>query len=92
MSAHPSEISALARKFFEYAATLHPGRSMVSISDVAAPSATAMLALDFLQKNGYLVGRIHRSTGNDEGVVAISDVRLTQRGQHWLAMLKRLST
>jgi hypothetical protein len=88
----PSETSSLAGKFLQHIASLHPDRPMVSISDVKAPSAAAMKALDFLCKNSFVAGRSYRSTGNDEGVVAISEVRLTRRGRDWLAMLKGPST
>lgn len=65
---------------------------MVSTSDIAAPYSDSLQALAYLVAGGFVVGRVHWSNGNAEGVIAITGVRLTPRGKDWLARLNETQT
>lgn len=65
---------------------------MVSVSDIDAPYADALKALAYLDAGGFVVGYVHPSTGNAEGVIAITEVHLTPRGKDWLARLNETQT
>ena len=88
MSAPQTEITLLAGKALQLIANLPPDRRMVSVSDLDAPNdAAAMAALAYLDAGRFVIGRVNRSNGNTEGVIALSEVRLTSRGRDWLSRL-----
>lgn len=85
---HKLKSSRLPARFLQLIANLHPDRPMVCVSDLDAPNdAAAMEALAYLDAGSYVMGHVRRSNGNAEGVIAISEVRLTSRGRDWLARL-----
>lgn len=92
MSAPQTEIKSLAARFLQLIANLHPDRPMVSVSDIDAPYADALQALAYLDAGRFVVGHVHWSNGNAEGVIAITGVRLTPRGKDWLARLNETQT
>jgi len=51
------------------------------------PYADSLQALAYLDAGRFIVGHVHPSTGTAEGVIAITEVRLTPRGKDWLARL-----
>lgn len=92
MSAPQTEIKSLAARFLQLIASLDPDRPMVNSSDIEAPYADALKALAYLDAGGFVVGHVHWSNGNAEGVIAITGVRLTPRGKDWLARLNETQT
>jgi len=88
MSAPQTEIKSLAARFLQIIANLPPDRPSVSVSNLeSVPHKAAMAALAYLDAGGFVVGHVHPSTGNAEGVIAITEVHLTPRGKDWLARL-----
>lgn len=92
MSVPQTEIKSLAARFLQLIANLHPDLRMVSSSDIKAPYADTLQALAYLDAEGFVVGRVYQSNGNAEGVIAITEVRLTPRGKDWLARLNETQT